>query len=97
MEYSCSICKEWKNHDDYPPEADFREGAHEDSMVCPDCVIEYEERPTKDIRRDIDIVRADLHLMEKDRDDWKAIAEMNADIIDRLRAQIEAYRDLEEE
>ncbi len=51
----------------------------------------------KDIRRDIDIVRADLHLMEKDRDDWKAIAEMNADIIDRLRAQIEAYRDLEEE
>jgi len=40
--------------------------------------------------------------LEKDRDDWKAIAEQNADIIDRLRAEIDNLvteiedRDLEE-
>ena len=33
--------------------------------------------------------------LEKDRDDWKAIAEMNSEIIDRLREEIED-RDLEE-
>ena len=42
MKYGCSICEEWKCHDEYPPEADFREGAHEDSLVCPDCVINYD-------------------------------------------------------
>ena len=31
----------------------------------------------------------ELEALEKDRDDWKAIAEMNSDIIDRLRAEIE--------
>ena len=33
--------------------------------------------------------------LEKDRDDWKAIAEMNSEIIDRLLAEIQD-RDLEE-
>ena len=40
--------------------------------------------------------------LERDRDDWKAIAETNSEVIDRLRAEIDSLkeqledRDLEE-
>ena len=74
MKYGCSICEEWKCHDEHPPEADFREGAHEDSLVCPDCVI--------------NMAVFDADALRRDRDDWKAIAVLNSEKIDQMHGEI---------